>query len=146
MLRIPPKFDADFVSATFYCKEFNTGRLDYINQGRCYDWAYYAKRTFHVSNIVLWSTYYHAYVEFEGKFFDSESPQGVKDFLKLKTNQRFEGVSIKQSIPEFTSWWDNRGGGQRRHWDSILEKNIQNTLGFSYIPKIKPEFMDPFIC
>lgn len=131
MIEIPSQFEPEFISKNFFPKYY-PARLGAINNGECYDWAYYAHRLF--SNTNLWSTDYHAWIEKDGFHYDSEAPGGVIGWENLRTNTFWSGTPMRQSLEEFKEFWNQHGGGKKRHWDSILEKHMEIVLGDFYIP------------
>lgn len=60
--------------------------LSFINQGRCFLWAYLAYRLY--SNIQLWDIGAHAFVRSKKnkRFYDAEHPKGVSDWRDLKAS------------------------------------------------------------
>ena len=133
MIRAPRHFNGTFINRHFFPNYLKHGSLSLINQGRCYDWAYYAYRLF---NVQLWTTDYHAWVRWDGNYFDSETVKGVQNFMKLRCNMRnafplpWDGQAPKRvDVQEFKTFWDEHGGGKRRHWDTVLEADLRNVLG-----------------
>ena len=135
MLIVPNEFDANFISSLFYPDDFRENDLGRINNGECYDWAYYAVRTFHHLPLKLYSTFAHAYIMYQDKFYDSETPHGEMDWLQLNTNRWWRGDPQLQPLDEFMHFWNRNGGGRTYHWDFYLEKNLSQKLGFDYIPR-----------
>ena len=52
-----------------------------INMGRCMQWAYMAYCMF--EGVELWSMAVHAFISYEGKFYDSERLRGVRRWMSL---------------------------------------------------------------
>jgi len=137
MIRAPKLFNGTFINRHLFPSFFKYNRLSVINSGRCYDWAYFAHRLFGAK---LWSTDYHAWVQYGKKFYDSEAGlHGVSNFLALKCNKRNcfplpwdEMPPATMDLKQFKSFWDSNGGGHRRHWDSMLEPQLQEVLGKRY--------------
>lgn len=136
MIRAPKVFNPTFINRHFFPNYLKHGILDTINHGRCYDWAYYAHRLFKAQ---LWTTDYHAWVRWDGRYFDSETVKGVRNFLGLRCNIRnafpvpwSDNPPQEIHIQEFKDFWDEHGGGKRRHWDSILEVDLRKVLGHRY--------------
>ncbi len=135
MLIVPNDFDANFISSLFYPDDFRNDTLSRINGGECYDWAYYAVRTFYHLPLELYSTYAHAYIKYEDRFYDSAAPDGVFDWRELNTNRWWGGDPELQSLNEFMDYWNEHGGGRKHHWDNLLENNLMKALGFDYLPR-----------
>jgi hypothetical protein len=80
----------------------------WINTGWCYYWALLAKLTFPEAE--LWSSVGHAFIKLNGRFYDSESPNGTDRATRLKTyqnNKRLSRIFEKdQPIEKFGDQWD----------------------------------------
>ena len=86
------------------------GREDEINMGLCYKWAYIAACLY--PDVTIWSNRGHAFVEKNGLFYDSESPDGVEDMKSLGCNSRTgrgEGDSWIQTRRELIQYWKYNG-------------------------------------
>ena len=131
MLVVPKKFSADFINRVFYPLEYSRATLQTINSGRCYDWAYYAYCLW--NNVQLWSCDTHAWVHVGEKFYDSESPDGVRDYSQLGCNSRWgwEKEPKPMNIGTFKSMWSRIGSGRRKHWH-LLAGDIRER-GFSLV-------------
>lgn len=59
--------------------------LQEINEGGCFEWATEVFALVQHAKIVgKWhSGGYHAFIQFRKKYYDSETPQGVKDWRRL---------------------------------------------------------------
>jgi hypothetical protein len=79
MLRKLDPFQPLIVTATYFDSYINTPQL--INQGMCWQWAYLAHKTF--KDVELWDTCDHAFVRYQGKFYDSQKPFGEYDWRNL---------------------------------------------------------------
>lgn len=134
MLTLLREFDAEFITAVFFTNEYRNNNLISINSGRCYDWAYYAVRTFSHLPIELYSTESHAYVKYEDRYYDSEAPRGVEKWNRLRTNAWWSGYHRRMDLEGFKKLWDSIGAGKRYHWDSELEENMKRILGRYYRP------------
>lgn len=77
-------FNPNFITKTYFPDFVNNP--DKINYGQCFMWAYLAHETF--SGVELWDTGVHAFVKYRGKFYDSETPEGVNDLEDLPANTR----------------------------------------------------------
>src|SRR5258706_9325250 len=127
MIRAPRTFNGTFISRHFFPDYFNNGILQVINRGRCYDWAYFAHRLF---GATLWATDFHAWVQVQNqdqndsrwktRFFDSETPSGVTNFMALRCNIRnafpvpwSDQAPKRMELQEFKDFWDENDGGKR---------------------------------
>lgn len=119
----PERFDAKFINKTFYTKEWKYGLLSSINTGRCYDWAYKAFCLW--SDVQLWTTERHAWVQCGDKFYDSESWKGVPSLDEIPCNKRTgwdEVPPTAMDSKEFQEFWNDNGGGERFHWHLLVER------------------------
>jgi hypothetical protein len=57
-----------------------------INKGRCFVWAYLAFKVF--KGVRLYRTSIHAFVKHGSRFYDSETPRGVKSSELLPIHKR----------------------------------------------------------
>ncbi len=73
-------------------KDFNIDDVYFINEGLCYLWAYTAYCLFGGS---LYSTYCHAYIKIDNKYYDSESLDGCLDWRDLRVHR--EALSYNSS-------------------------------------------------
>ncbi len=80
MQKLKGFLDVTFINKTFFPKYFDVA---VINYGECFIWAYVAYRLY--PNLELWDMEAHAFVRSKvtGKFYDSESPNGVDDWKDL---------------------------------------------------------------
>jgi hypothetical protein len=156
MIRAPRKFNGTFITRHFFPGFFQIKDVAAINRGKCYDWAYIAHRLYGVQ---LWSTDYHAWVEammpspenttesiggyswkpMVRRYFDSETPKGVSNFLTLGCNRRNshpvpweDQHPIRMTLIEFKEFWNHIGSGRRYHWDSHLEPQLKDVLKDRY--------------
>jgi hypothetical protein len=153
MIRAPKNFNGTFISRHFFPSFFKHNSLKTINSGYCYDWAYFAHRLFGAQ---LWATDFHAWVQVHNhdpkeagwiqRFFDSETHKGVSNFMQLGCNIRNsyplpwgEHAPKAMELKEFKDFWNEHGGGHRRHWDSMLEPKLQTVLGKRF-SKLTPIF------
>lgn len=84
-----------------------------INHGWCYHFALVLKRI-HGDRVKLHTTAGHAWIEVDGMFYDSNTPQGSSEPLC-----HYE----RQELPEdqFEEFWRTRGGSGPVRWDVINE-------------------------
>jgi len=139
MIKVPASFNGRFITRHLFRHYFNNGNISEINRGRCYDWAYMAYRLF--PNVSLWTTDYHAWVEAKDRHWDSETHKGVVNFMRLRCNERNtsphcppwdEQEPVIMNLYDFKNFWDRFGRGHRRHWGTLLESNLKDTLGKRY--------------
>lgn len=153
MIRVPQNFNGQFITRHFFPDYLKHNNVRGINSGRCYDWAYFAYRMF--PNVELWTTDYHAWIhlrdestDWKNLFFDSETLKGVTNFMLLGCNRRHGPAPWDLQPPRrmgvelFKSFWNEHGGGYKRHWDSMLEKDLQRVLGKRY-SEMTPIFAKP---
>lgn len=78
MKKLSP-FDPVLITKAYFPQFIHTP--DQINYGQCFEWAIYAHDTF--KGIELYDITIHAFVKHGGKYYDSERPQGEKDWHDL---------------------------------------------------------------
>jgi hypothetical protein len=112
----PAVFDGRFITEYFFP---HLSPMD-INFGDCCNWAYIAYKVFHKCNIELWSTVNyggHAFIKMDGKFYDSESLNGVTFFTELECFRRgYKSRVIPQTFEVFRSYWN------RKSFDALDER------------------------
>lgn len=77
MPRLNRPLDVHFINRNFFPNDIPKE----INYGRCFIWAYIAFRLY--KRVELWSFNVHAFVRYDGKFYDSERPLGEDDWKDL---------------------------------------------------------------
>lgn len=120
MNKLPGKIDGRLITKEFFPN--SVGRERTINMGECYMWAYIAYKLY--SNVDLWTNEGHAFPCQQGKFFDSESPDGVDELTCLTTNRYVDDPeeSVKQSEKEFVDYWNTHGRYRFRNVKELDEK------------------------
>lgn len=114
-----PHFKASFVTETF----FSHIHRDRINRGHCFAWAYIAFNLF--EGVEIWDTDSHAFVKYQGKFYDSDKPEGEEDWKDLPANnfgQTHYGrklVARCQPIEEFKDLWHGNPENYGYTWDEL---------------------------
>ena len=78
-LRKLDKFEPALVTKEFFPNDVKVPKR--INYGKCFLWAYAAHKIFQGAE--LWDMPSHAFVRYRGKFYDSETLNGVKDWRDL---------------------------------------------------------------
>ena len=96
-----------------------------INQGHCMFWAFVAYKLY--SDVELWSNEDHAFVKYNGKFYDSETPKGVDRWQELPCNSRGLAYgqiekSRMQRLDRFKSYWLEHGRYGAIVWDRFDEQ------------------------
>ena len=91
-----------------------------INQGECFLWAYLAYRLY--DDVELWDMGSHAFVRSKrtGKFYDSERPQGVKNWKDLPATNWGHGCGCgrcQQPARKFKT-----AGKFRRSWIGMMKR------------------------
>jgi hypothetical protein len=133
--RVPAIFNARFVARHFFPEKY-PNQLRAINGGECYDFAWLCFRLF--PGVQLWSSDWHAWVELQGKFFDSEALRGVTDYLDLPFHKRNREIYWDEQEPRsmdltsFKALWDSVGIGRRCHWEGWHEHHLKRVLGKRY--------------
>lgn len=120
---LPKRLSPEFINNIFFPDYVRCNNVCDINSGRCYDWAYYVYCLYPTAQ--LWTTDYHAWVRYSGRFWDSESPRGVKDVDSLGCNSRWGWESIPPKpidVVPFKRLWSRFGRGRKYHWDLMLEE------------------------
>jgi len=84
MLKKLEHFHPALITERYFPQE--VARPNEINEGRCWQWAYLARKTF--SNVQLWCVDIHAFIKHGGKFYDSETLQGTHNHLELPATYR----------------------------------------------------------
>lgn len=79
MERLNVPLDVGFINRNFFPNDLDD--LHYINEGRCFLWAYIAFQLY--QGVQLWDFGTHAFVRYRGKFYDSERPLGEPDWRDL---------------------------------------------------------------
>lgn len=75
-----------------------------INFGDCFRWAWIAYKLF--QDVQLWSTEYHAFIQHENLFYDSECLSGTKPWRRLRTVKDTDySVANKMSPASFQAFW-----------------------------------------
>lgn len=97
-----------------------------INGGWCMDWAYIAYHLY--KGVELWTNDQHAFVRQGTKFYDSESPNGIRKWEDLNCNRMsLENGYIEESekvVPsKFKRYWSRVHEGTI-DWDR-LDRRIQ---------------------
>ncbi len=132
--------DGDMITREFF--PMNVNKPEFINYGDCMKWAYIAHALY--EGVELYSNKHHAFVKQGGKFYDSESPNGTRDWVSMGCNSRMfqayhydrtdSGIKPKkQDMGQFqTRWgwveWDILDKKIRAFWRRHNEKNKNKNL------------------
>jgi|ERR1700687_492648 len=87
-----------------------------INYGWCYQFALILHRI-HGNKVKLCTTYGHAWVEYDGKHYDSDFPRGTKTMPIPESELPFSYVTPEQLAER----WDTYGFSGEVRWDIINE-------------------------
>lgn len=77
-----------------------------INFGDCFKWAFIAYRLF--NDVELWSHEIHAFIKYRGRFYDSETLDGIKNWRRIRTIKEIGGgfpSARKMSVSEYLPYW-----------------------------------------
>lgn len=104
MRKLPGKINGDMITKFFFPDK--VGSEDDINCGDCMVWAYIAFKLY--KGVELWDCQCHAFVKQDGKFFDSESPNGIKNYRGLKCNKRCPSTGYgRTNLRQFKKDWSD---------------------------------------
>ncbi len=81
----------------------------------------------------LWSHESHAFIKYRGKFYDSETLNGIKNYRRIRTVRDHSGMgpsAVKMTASEFMAYWSVY---QACDWNA-LNANI-NLFGQSMVTK-----------
>jgi hypothetical protein len=103
-----------------------------INFGECFVWAYLCHQTFY--RVELHSTFCHAFVKRDGKYFDSERPDGVLSWKELPTivRERECDPAIRMSNDTFRHFWQGSAMQYRLPWEAI---HLRAQIGLTSVAK-----------
>lgn len=81
-----------------------------INNGSCFNWAFLAKKLLG-RKATLWNLgSHHAFVKYNGRFYDAECPEGVKNYLSLPCNRgHYDPQAKRWEVQEFIEFWQDCG-------------------------------------
>jgi hypothetical protein len=122
-----PNFKASFITENFFAHV----PKHRINKGHCFAWSYIAYHLF--EGVEIWDTDNHAFVKYKGKFYDSDRPNGEKDWKDLpacnfgQTPYGRELVARCQPLEEFKDLWAGNPEQYGYTWD-MLETVALETL------------------
>jgi hypothetical protein len=117
MKKLDGPLDVAFINRTFF-SDYKDVKI--INEGECFLWAYHAYRLY--KDVELWDMETHAFVRSKstGKFYDSEKPEGEKDWKDLRATNFGVGcgcLSCRRPPRHFIT-----GGSFRRGWGYMAKK------------------------
>lgn len=117
--KIPPKFDPTFINRVFFPEKLEIDRLDLINYGECCDWSYLAYLCWKPA-VRLWSCCCHAFVQANGKFYDSEVSTGVSKWQELRTCRELNcpEVILFMDVRHYMDDW----APDEQHWAKLRKK------------------------
>ena len=120
------KFQAKLVTETYF-KDWNDP--EQINMGRCFIWAYLAHQTF--TCVELWHHPNHAFVRWNGKFYDAELTKGIADWRKIPAIIRntWYGKFVEPAVPsttkEFKRDWAEQPGRFNTSWERLNQQALK---------------------
>jgi hypothetical protein len=110
------QFRPQLITETF----FSDVKPNRINHGQCFIWAYLAYKSF--KGVELYDTNCHAFVRYNGRYYDSERPKGEKNWYDLPANKHAFDVPTKRKMGEFRSRWHSQTGRFETTWQEIDTK------------------------
>lgn len=104
---------------------FKYSNPEQINEGECFVWAYYAFLIF--KDVKLCYTRCHAFVKYNGKYYDSEAHAGENDWRDLKANDfgfgsSKNGLEKSVSVKQFKYFWRDEPERFWTSWQDIEKK------------------------
>ena len=133
--KIKGEIDGNFITNTFFPQYKNYPRR--INGGLCMKWAYVAYLLY--ENVSLCSNENHAFVEQNGKYFDSESPNGIDNHEQLRCCESFGNYDLwDQNLEEFIEEWKTEFGNSIPEYTALVQDY------FSSIEKLEEELKEDF--
>lgn len=132
MRRLPGPVDVDLINKTFFPQDIPSD----INKGRCFLWAYIAYRLY--DGLQLCDMGAHAFVCVRGKrhFYDSEAPDGVTSWKKLKATfggsgcgcwRCMRGRKTYRAAGHFRRSWSRCAKQFKVDWNKV-NKQIEEVL------------------
>lgn len=105
-----------------------------INMGECFLWAYIAYSLY--DRVQLWDMGSHAFVRYQGKFYDSEVPDGVSDWRDLPACNFGEGCGCQackkpagpRAPATFHDNWASSAARHRVDWKKV-DRKVQRIIG-----------------
>lgn len=103
-----------------------------INKGLCMRWAYMAYQMF--EGVELWYIANHAFIRYQGKFYDSERLQGEEDWKDLPANNfgvgcgcgRCQKGAGQRTLEEFKAFWINNAIRPNWNWyDQLAQEGLR---------------------
>lgn len=129
MEKLTGPLDVRFINETFF-PEYKD--VSVINEGECFHWAYVAFRLY--KGVQLWDISTHAFVRYDGKFYDSERPLGEEDWKDLPAANFGVGTSYEArpiSPREFKKAWRGSARRFRVVWKDVraqVQKVVQHEI------------------
>lgn len=110
MTPVPDELIQMFILAWNHHNERKVTRWN-LNFGWCYHFALLLKR-FHGDTAQLQCDWHHAWVEIDGKLYDSDRPRGVCARSELTCSRRDpDRLRLGISEEEFIAFWETGGSG-----------------------------------
>lgn len=133
MKKLDGPLNVKFINRTFF-PEYKD--VSVINEGECFLWAYITFKVY--KDVELWDMGAHAFVrsKLDGKFYDSERPQGEEDWKDLPATNFGEGCGCSvcqrpakqyKTIVRFKKSWTGMTKRFGVKWEEV-DANIHKVL------------------
>lgn len=128
MPRLNGPLDVKLINRSFFPNDIDVRE---INRGRCFLWAYVAFRLY--KRVELWSFGVHAFVKYEGRFYDAESPIGEEDWKDLRACNFGQGCGchhcnnaerVSPKTFKSTEYWGKNACSRNIVWKEVRD-NVQ---------------------
>ena len=119
-------FDAQFITDTFFPQYKDNPKV--INYGQCFQWAYLAYLVF--EGVELWDTHTHAFIKYQGRFYDSETKDGVLNWRQLPQADcrcKYCSNAVKHDECAFKKEWKHASKNYGIKWIR-LRKQVKQIL------------------
>ena len=121
--KLPGKVNPELITKEFFPEYVDNTWA--INCGRCMAWAYIAYLLY--DDVTLLSTDYHAFVQQEGKFYDSESGKGKRNWEHLNCIMMWWEEENNELFVDDVRDFKNRWAGCFTGWEEC-EKKVEEYL------------------
>lgn len=120
-MKLSGPVDVEFINETFF-PDYKD--VSVINEGECFLWAYIVWCLY--EGIELWDCGIHAFVRYNGKFYDSEKPQGEDDWKDLPACNFGCGLGFREAeryhVVNFKRDWEISAERFEIDWYEIRER------------------------
>ena len=121
--RLNSDLDANLITKLFFSNVLSPRD---INNGDCFRWAYLAWCLY--PDVELWTNPNHAWVKYQDKFYDSETPNGVDDWTDLPTCAMWNKEPRQVSVEQFKSVWRYSHRGRKSPTWRVLDSQARRLL------------------